>query len=58
MADQSFPETFSLKKRRAIRVVATISKLPRRDAFEAGPFLIPKIRRIGTRISSTTIAMV
>ena len=57
IAVQSFPETFSLKKRRAIREVATISKLPNRDALDAGPFLIPKSRKMGAKISSTTIPM-
>ena len=58
MAVHSFPDTFSPKKKRAIMVVATISKLPNREALDAVPFFIPSIRKIGAAISKAIMPRV
>ena len=58
IAIHNFDVTFSLNIRRAIRVVATISKLPSSEAFEAEPIFIPIIRNIGAAISRTIIPIV
>ena len=47
--------TTSLNTKKAITVVATISKLPINDAFEEEPQLIPSIKRIGAAMSRTTM---
>ena len=53
IAIQSLAETFSLNINKAIRVVATISKLPNKDAFDAVPYSIPSMRNIGATMSRT-----
>ena len=58
MAVHSFPDTFSPKKKRAIMVVATISKLPNREALDAVQFFIPSIRKIGAAISKAIMPRV
>lgn len=58
IAIHSFPDTFSLKIYKAINVVATISKLPRSEALDAVPILIPIIKNIGAAISNTIIPIV
>jgi len=58
IAIHNFDVTFSLNIKRAIIVVATISKLPSSEAFEAEPIFIPIIRNIGAAISRTIIPTV
>ena len=41
----NFPDTFSLKSKRAINVVATISKFPNREAFADETIRIPSIKK-------------
>lgn len=53
---QSFFEMNSLKIIRAIRLVATISKLFKSDALEDVVLETPSIKRIGAAISRITIA--
>ena len=50
-------DIFSLKMSSAIRDVATISKLLRRDTDSGEEFFRAVIRRIGAAMSSTTIRM-
>ena len=58
MAIQSLLDTVSLKINNAINVVATISKLPSKEALAEEPILTPSIKKIGAKISRTTIPMV
>ena len=58
IAIHSLTDTLSLNIIKAISVVATISKLPRRDALDAVPRFIPSIRNIGAAISNTIIPIV
>ena len=58
MASHSLDVTTSLNIKRAISVVATISKFPSNDAFEAEPIFIPIIKNIGAKISRTIIPRV
>ena len=58
IAIHNFDVTFSLNIKRAIIVVATISKLPSSEAFEAEPIFIPIIRNIGAAISRAIIPIV
>ena len=50
--------TTSLNIKRAMSVVATISKFPSNDAFEAEPMFIPIIKNIGAKISRTIMPTV
>lgn len=58
MAVQSFLDTLSLNRSNAIKVVATISKLPSKEALAEEPILTPNMRKIGARISSSTMPIV
>ena len=58
MAIHSLDVTTSLNIKRAMSVVATISKFPSNDAFEAEPIFIPIIKNIGAKISRTIIPTV
>ena len=53
IAIQSRFETASLKTKSAITVVATISKLPSKDALAEVPYLIPSMRKMGAAMSRT-----
>ena len=58
MAIQSRREIFSRKRKRAISEVATISKLPRREALAEVALFSPSISRMGAAISSRIMPMV
>ena len=51
-------EIFSRKRKRAISEVATISKLPRREALAEVALFSPSISRMGAAISSRIMPMV
>ena len=55
---KSLKLTLSLKMARAIIVVATISKLPSREALEEDPVFTPCINKIGAAISRIIMAIV
>ena len=55
IAAHSLPEIGSLKIKSAISEVATISKLPSREAFADVPLLMPSIRKTGAAMSRTII---
>ena len=55
IASALFFDTFSLKNKKAIRAVATISKFPRREAFSLREIDRPFIINTGATISRMTI---
>ena len=57
IALQSRFETASLKTKSAITVVATISKLPSKDALAEVPYLIPSMRKMGAAMSRAIMPM-
>ena len=58
IANHKRRETFSLKMKRAISVVATISKFPSRDALPDVPYFTPNMSKMGAMISSRIIPKV